>query len=344
MKKIRYGLFLMLLCGTIANAQIDNTQTITKTGTTAAQFLKIGVDARAASMGGAFVGMGGDISSIYWNPAGLGHIKGMQVIAVHNQWLADMDFNFLAIGLELPGVGVLGAGITYLGVPEDKVRTITQPDGTGEMFSANDFAVTLSLARQLTDKFSIGGNAKYTRQSIWHETAQTIALDIGALFETPFKGIRLGASISNFGGNMRMEGRDLRFSKDPDPDGIGNVEFVNANYETDHFPLPLFFRVGIAGELMQTDNTRITFGLDSINPNDNTESLNSGLEFAFNEMFFLRGGYSALFRDESEEGFTFGGGVHYRLWGSTTILKLDYAYADFGLLETVNRFSLGVSF
>ena len=125
---------------------------------------------------------------------------------------------------------------------------------------------------------------------------------------------------------------------------MGNVEFVNATYETDHFPLPLFFRVGIAGELMKTDNTRITFGLDSLNPNDNTESLNSGIEFAFNEMFFVRGGYSALFQDEAEEGFTFGGGVHYRLWNSATMLKLDYAYADFGLLASVNRFAIGVTF
>ncbi|KAA3615278.1 MAG: hypothetical protein DWQ05_14545 [Calditrichaeota bacterium] len=344
MKKTSFAIILLMVFWSTAQAQIDNTQTITKTGTTAAQFLKIGVDARAASMGGAFVGIGGDISSIYWNPAGLGHITGMQFVAVHNQWLADMDFNFLAFGMELPSIGVFAASVTYLGVPDDKVRTIAEPNGTGELFSANDFAVTLSLARQLTDKFSLGGNVKYLRQSIWNESAKTIAVDIGALFETPFYGIRLGASISNFGGDMRLEGRDLRFSMDPDPNGQGNVEFVNATYETDRYPLPLFFRVGIAGELMKTDNTRITFGIDSMNPNDNTESVNSGVEFAFNEMFFLRTGYKALFQDDSEEGFTFGGGVHYRLWGSSTQLKLDYAYADFGMLETVNRFSLGVSF
>ncbi len=344
MKNLIYGIFILLFAASPTLAQIDNTQSITKTGTTAAQFLKIGVDARAAAMGGAFVGIAGDVSSIYWNPAGLGNITGMQVIAVHNQWLADMDFNFLAVGMELPGIGVLGASITYLGVPDDKVRTIIQPDGTGELFSANDFAVTLALARQLTDKFSLGGNVKYVRQTIWHERAQTFAIDIGALFETPFKGIRLGASISNFGGDMRLIGRDLRFSRDPDPNGQGNVEFVNALYETDSFPLPMFFRVGIAGELMRTDNTRITFGLDSMNPNDNTESINSGVEFAFNEMLFLRTGYNALFQADSEGGFSIGGGIHYRMWDSSTLLKLDYTYADFGRLQTINRFSLAVSF
>ncbi len=89
---------------------------------------------------------------------------------------------------------------------------------------------------------------------------------------------------------------------------------------------------------------RVTVGVDALHPNDNAESMNAGAEVVLNETFFLRGGYSALFRSQSEEGLTLGGGLNYRLWGSSTLLKIDYAYADFGLLETVQRFSLGVTF
>ena len=50
-----------------------------------------------------------------------------------------------------------------------------------------------------------------------------------------------------------MEGRDQKISVDPDQDNEGNVEFVNAVYETDYFPLPLIFRVGLSGELIQKE-------------------------------------------------------------------------------------------
>ncbi len=328
----------------ILQAQIDNTQTISKTGTTAAQFLKIGVDARATAMGGAFVAMSGDLSAMHWNPAGLGYMTGIETRFTHNQWLAEMDFNYLAFAFDVREFGVLGVGITSLSVPDDIVRTVEQPEGTGALFSASDLAINLTYARQLTDRFSLGGSVRYIRQNLWHMTASAVAGDLGALFITPFKNVRLGASITNFGGDMRLNGRDIRFSNDPDLDNQGNVEFVNALYETDVFPLPLLFRVGIASEFYKNDKLRVSFGIDALHPNDNAESLNGGAELAFSETFFLRGGYATLFRNDTEEGLTLGGGIHYRLWGGSTLVKIDYAYADFGLLENVQRFSLGVKF
>ncbi|MCK6558817.1 PorV/PorQ family protein [candidate division KSB1 bacterium] len=341
-------LSLIMMAGLLAaatlRAQVDNTQTITKTGTTVAQFLKIGVDARGTAMGGAFAAMAGDLSAMYWNPAGLGHYQGLGTMFVHNQWLADMNFNYAAVAFEVRGLGTLGLSVTSLSAPDDFVRTVERPEGTGELFDANDLALGLTYARRLTDRFAIGGTAKFIRQNLWHMSANAVALDIGALFTTPFRNVRLGASISNFGSDLRLDGRDIRFSNDPDPTNEGNVEFVNAMYETEKFPLPLSFRVGLATEIYQNDNVRVTVGLDALHPNDNAESINTGAEVVLNEMLFLRGGYSTLFRSESEEGLTLGGGLHYRLWGSSTKLKIDYAYADFGLLENVQRFSLGVNF
>ncbi|MDQ7052138.1 MAG: PorV/PorQ family protein [candidate division KSB1 bacterium] len=344
MKRWFFTICLMAISAPLLQAQIDNTQTITKTGTTAAQFLKIGTDARATAMGGAFTAITGDLASMHWNPAGLSYITGIEATFLHSPWLAEMDFNYFAFAFEIPGMGVMGASITSLTSPDDLVRTVQQPEGTGELFSASDLAISLSFARQLTDHFAIGGSVRYVRQNIWHSSANGIAADIGALFITPFRGIRLGASIINYGSNMRMDGRDLRFSYDPDPDNQGNVEFVNALLETESFPMPLVFRVGISGELYKTESVRLSFGLDALHPNDNSESINGGAELAFNETFFLRAGYTTLFRADTEEGLTVGGGIHYRLWGSSTLLKLDYSYASFGLLNSVQRFSLGIKF
>lgn len=335
---------ILLLLPSVGFAQIDNTQTITKTGTTAGQFLKIGVDARASAMGGAFVAMRGSLASMHWNPAGLAHINTMEAMFTHQEWLADINYNYFAFAFKMEGFGTLGASITSLMVPEDIVRTVEQPEGTGELFDASDIAINLSYSKQLTDHFSIGSNVKFIRQNIWHSSANAVAVDIGALFTTPFKNIRLGASITNFGSDMKMGGRDVKFSEDPDPNNEGNVEFVNAFLETDAFPLPLLFRVGIAGELIETGNTKLSFGIDALEPNDNTSSLNGGAEVSFNETLFLRGGYATLFRDDTEEGPTFGAGLQLRPWRNSSTLNIDYAYGEFGLLDNVQRFSIAISF
>ena len=333
-----------IISSSLLLAQLDNSATITKTGTTAAQFLKIGVDARASAMGNAFTAMKGDLSSMYWNPAGLTSIGRMETMFMNSSWLAGIQFTHAAFAINLNAAGVIGFSMTSLSVPEDMVRTVEKPNGTGEYFDAGDLAMNFTYARKLTDQFSIGGNIKYIRQNIWHASASSVAADLGALFVTPFNGIRLGASLSNYGSEMQMTGRDQKFSIDPDPNNGGNVEFVNAMYETDKFPLPLLFRVGLSGEIIESEKMRLSFAVDALHPNDNVEWVNAGLEYALAETFFLRSGVTTLFREDSEEGFTFGGGVHYRIGGSTTQIKLDYSYSAFGRLKNVQRLSLGIRF
>jgi hypothetical protein len=340
---IKIQLLCLLFLVSFGWSQLDNVQTITKTGTTAAQFLKIGADPRGSSMGNAFTAMPGDVSSMFWNPAGLTAVKRIETMFVDSDWLAGVSYNYLGIALPIRGIGVIGMSITNLSVPEEIVRTVTEPEGTGEYWDAQDLAINLTFARALTDRFSIGTNVKYIQQNIWHATASAFAVDIGALFITPW-GVRLGASLANYGNNMRLSGRDQKLSVDPDPQNEGNVEFVNAIYETDNFPLPLMFRVGLSGEIINTKAVRLSFGVDALHPNDNSEAVNAGFEMAIGETFFLRGGHANLFREGTEEGFTLGGGIHYRLRSSPTILKVDYSYSDFGRLEGVQRISLGIKF
>jgi len=340
MKKI----FLLLLIVSGLIGQYANDQIITKSGTTVAQFLKIGVDARSTSMGSAVVASSSNVSGMFWNPAGLANLNGTIVQFGNHDWLASMRHQYIFTSISLNSKGVLGFGIINLSSPEDLVRTVEKPEGTGEKFSTNDMSVNISFAKSLTDKFSLGGSIKYIQQNIWHAYAKTIATDIGALFETPFWGVRLGASISNYGGKMKLEGRDQKVSIDPDLVNQGNVEFVNANLETDSFPIPLYFRVGISGEAVNTSIFRLTYGIDALHPNDNSEYMNLGMEAVFNNIISIRAGYPSLFKEESIEGPTFGIGVSYRIWKTATVLNVDYSFADYGPLGEINRISMGLNF
>ncbi len=342
-KSIISALSVILVFASTTFAQLSSSSTMSKVGTTVAQFLKIGPSARAIGMGGAFTASTDDIGLIYWNPAGLARLSSSAAMFTHTQWIAGTNYEFMAVALDLYSVGTMGLMVSSFTSGDMAVRTVDMPDGTGEKFNTADLMIGLSFARNLTNKFSIGGSVKFIHQRLWHMTASTVALDIGTLFTTPFYGIRLGASMSNFGPKMRLDGRDIKFANDPDPREEGNVEFVNAQYEMLYYSIPLYFQIGLAKDFDLGYNNRLTLAADAIHPNDNYEAVNAGVEYSFKNMFFLRAGYKSLFQKDSEEGLTLGVGLNYRLM-STVILKIDYAYADFGVLENVQRFSLGLRF
>lgn len=328
----------LFLTGSLAHAQ-----DVSKVGITAAPFLEIGVGARAIGMGGAFVGTADDASALYWNVAGIARIPDRQFFFMHSDWFADINFEYAGFVLPLGTLGTLGLAVTGVNYGNMPVRTIDRPQGTGEIFQASDLAIAASYARGLTDRFSIGFNIKMIQQRIWHERATGFAFDFGSLFVTGLKGMRIGASLSNFGTDMNMNGKDLLVYHDVDPYIIGNNDRIPANLETADWPLPLIFQFGIAFDPVQNDMNRLTMAIDALHPNDNTESLNIGIEYGFRELLFLRAGWRDLGLRDAEQGITFGAGFATRLVG-TFNAQLDYAYADFGRLESVQRFSFLLSF
>ncbi len=115
---------------------------------------------------------------------------------------------------------------------EMEVRTEDMQDGTGEFFNASDLALTVSYGFSLTDRFALGLNVKYLLQRIWKESAQGFAIDIGTIYQTGITGLRIGAALTNFGTDMRMEGDDLLVYHDIDPYQSGNNDRIFAELQT----------------------------------------------------------------------------------------------------------------
>ncbi len=345
MKSIRsFAVILVTLLFAVAGqVEAQYVENVSKVGTTAAPFLEIGVGARAIGMGGAFVAVASDYSSIYWNPAGMARMQYGEAGFVHTEWLADISFDNISAVNPMGNGMALGAFVTTLSMDEMKVRTIEHPEGTGELFDAGDLAFGVSYASMLTSSLSIGATAKYIHQKIWHMNADAYAVDLGLLFETPFHGLKIGMAVSNFGPKMQMTGRDTRIFYDPDPNNPGNNERIPAYLETEEWSLPLTFRAGVSIDILHNPNGFLTLAMDAIHPNDNYEYINLGAEYNYRNWFFLRTGWKTLFLDDTEQGFTAGAGLRYRLTGNMAFIT-DIAYADFGRLEQVFRYSLGVQF
>jgi opacity protein-like surface antigen len=332
----KYYLVLIL----IAAAAASFPQTI-KTGTTAAQVLKFNVGPRAIGMGGAYTAVANDITAMYWNPGGTANIEMNEAFFNHSALYADIGYDYAAIASNLPGFGTVGAFVSVLSMDEMIVRTEEQPEGTGEFFDAGAIVIGLNYSRFLTDNFAIGFNFKYINENIWHMNATGFGLDIGTLYKIPvLNELRIAASISNFGTKMQLSGRDVTTIINS---GAGGGNLVNSSIELDKFDLPLLFRFGISNDVYRSEESRLTLAVDAIHPNDHTEYINTGMEFGWEDIVFLRAGYNSLFEKDTEKGLTLGFGLQYRIINLVQA-KLDYAYQDFGRLTEVHYFSLGIEF
>ena len=313
-----------------------------KVGTTSANFLTIPVGPRAAAMGGAFIAEANDVYSAYWNPGGLSRIGRIEFSAAFSEWIVGTRHNWFGLSYALSEDDAVAISINQLDYGEDDITTPYQPDGTGQKWSASDLALSVSYARNLTDRFSIGGSVKYINQKIWNESASAFALDVGLLFYTELPNLRIGMNISNFGTEMQLAGDDLLQPYDIDPTDAGNNSNIASNLATDTWTLPLVFAVGVAYDFVNTDDLKFTVETDAVYPNNQDGYLNLGGEFSWNNMVFFRGGFKSLGKAGRQGGLSAGIGIHYDFGGF--FAKVDYSYTDFGIFNAIQRvaFTIGL--
>jgi len=332
-------LIILLIVITIQAASFAGD--FSKVGTAAAQFLKIGVGARAMGLGGSFTALANDVSTLYWNPAGITNLRGFSFAVTHTEWFANISHDFAGVVYSLSSSDIIALNVIALNTGEQEVTTVTQPEGTGVYYDVSDLAIGLSYARTLTDRFSVGLTVKYIQQNLYNESANTFAVDIGTFLRTGFHDLVIAMNMSNFGGGMQLEGRDLITLTDINNQVSGNYN-PDAQLKTEPWPLPLIFRVGIALDLVggndpiiRSENNRFTLAIDGVHPNDNTEKVNIGGEYAWNENIFARLGYKINYDVET---WTFGVGLKFNI-GSNQV-GFDYALVDFNDLGKVSQISL----
>ncbi|MBD3401561.1 PorV/PorQ family protein [candidate division GN15 bacterium] len=314
------GLMLVVAAVTLALivfAAPSQVQAQAKVGTTGAQFLELGVSARAMGMAEAYTAVVDDISSIYYNPAALVQLYGREGMLTYISMPADIDYSFGAFGLPLESIGGVlafsGAALTTGDMVETTYEQGTA-QGTGRTFSANDFSFSVGYGRYLTDRFSIGFNVKYIGEFFHDYSASGWAADVGTVYDTGFRGFRIAMVITNFGPDLTM---------------------INTSY-----PLPINFKFGGSINLVQNIDHLVTFAAEGSHPSDNLEKYNVGLEYTFKDRFVLRGGSRFNY---DVDGFTAGAGLRWPM-GEDSEIAVDYAFQDFGVLTEVHRFTMGFAF
>lgn len=314
-----------------------------KTGTTIAQFLKIEPSSRLVGMGNAGASLHGEISNIFYNPASLGYLKGSDVQFTFNKWLADIDYNYLAAGINIEGVGTLSLTGTMLNSGEINVTTVEQPLGTGEKYTVKNFALGLGYGIMLTDRVSVGVQFNYILETIWHSNLSTIGMNLGVQYQLIDGGLTLGASVSNFGARSSFDGRDIYINYDFDSKKYGDNDQLPAKLRVDEYALPTLFRAGISYQIDFADEYKLLIAADATHPNDNLESINLGGELKLINQIFLRAGFRNLFLVDSEGGLVLGAGLKTEIANSYNI-RFDYAFADYGRLSEAHRLTVSLGF
>jgi hypothetical protein len=281
-----------------------------KVGSVAFKFLNIQTDARTAALGGTSAQASG-AGAMFSNPAGLAG-SSMGLSAGMSQWLVETDITSFGLALPMAG-GVIGLGLVSVdygdmmrsGWGEESGQFIFQPNQDGA-FTAADMSLQVSYGKSLTDKFSIGGSVKIISQSIDDVDINGTAFDIGMQFNTGYKGVRMGAVISNFG-----------------PDVESQADFPSMS-------LPMTFSFGVIGEAMPGLNA----GLNVLKQADMAQQFIVNAEYNIS-IASLRFSYNI---NDDQAPMSMGGGVN------VAGADIGVSMTSHDALDSVMRISVGYSF
>ncbi len=188
-------LFLLLI--------LSNFAALSQTAKYSNDFLNIGVGAKWMGMGNTGSAGSLDVTSAYWNPAGLiGMHERFQVEALHASYFAGMaSYNHIGLGYKPDTSSALAATILRFGV-DDIPNTTDLIDSDGNInydnlknFSVADYAFIFSYAKKLSNpNLWVGGNIKMIYRNVGKfASAWGFGLDASARFQ--YNGWFFGATL-----------------------------------------------------------------------------------------------------------------------------------------------------
>jgi hypothetical protein len=357
-----------------ASAQDDVTQVEkrnTGAGTTAAEFLLLGAGARGMALGPAFSAMTRDVEALYYNPASLPLMEGMEAGVTVMPYFADT--NYLWAGFALPIAGGeygFGLSIANFGFSDQPVYTETEQENEGQnTYSVSETVVGVSFAHAFIDRFSGGVTLKLINDRLGQTSAFGAALDIGTNYHAELAGrpISMSFVIQNLGTNLKHSGSGLDFAafpESPDPNfPEQGVDPSPARFESQESAIPVVFRVGVAYDVVSAATNRLTVGGEFNEHYNNSPAFGLSSEFAWtpSEMPIaaaLRASYAyqpdnelqgqeeddfagaTSVDNEGLDGLALGGGLLFNV--SSYQIRTDYAWRHFGVLGSRNVFSVNV--
>ncbi len=302
------------------------------------KFLSVANSAKISGIGEAATAIEGRSESMFFNPAGMARQTNMVDVTLgQTEWIADIKYLYGSASFSLfdGKYGIFGVTITTVDYGTLNRTIRSGSDGYTDLgtYSPTALSAGLGYAKALSDKFAVGGNIKYVRQSFGeHVTSigssgeyqyekfekDVMAFDFGILYHTGWKSLLFGMSIRNFSEEIK--------------------------YIDESFQLPLTFKIGFSFDLIDLtdfnkDDHSLMILVDASHPRDYDEQLNLGMQYTIFNAVSFRAGYIT---PSDEQGLNAGVGFNHTIAGVN--IGFDYAYTDFGIFDNLHRFTVTLGY
>ncbi len=190
------------------------------------EFLNIGVGARALGMSLSQVASVSDVTSGYWNPAGLTRMQNhLQVAAMHAEYFAGIaKYDYASVGKQIDSVSAASISFIRFGV-DDIPNTTDLIDAGGNInydritsFSAADYAFLLSYARkgfsishisQRMQSGAVDHRSAFKNELRWGVNAKIIYRHIGDFAQAWGFGLDAGAQYDLGNWHLGLVAKDI---------------------------------------------------------------------------------------------------------------------------------------
>lgn len=315
-------------------------------GTAAATELLIPIGSAGIGLSGSTLAMASGLDAIHWNPAGLARSSSSaEVMFSSLSYFADIGVNYFAVSGNLEDFGVIGASLKTLSFGDIEITTIDKPEGTGITYSPTYMTIGLTFARRMTDRIFFGTNVKMIYESVSRVEATAFAFDLGLQYKAGETGFNFGIALKNLGSKIRFDGPDFeRTVLDPNqPIGFPQQPL---RIKTAAFDLPTTLELGLSYNYNLATEHLLSFNSTFVNNNYSNDDYRFGIEYSYNNLLFLRGGYTVspdIPADLQQiYDFTLGAGVQYQISGID--MAVDYAYRPAKFFAANQWFTVRLSF
>ncbi len=373
-------LYFLIVLSNSVKAQTNTDGTSVYKFPITVNFLNVSPDSRSGAMGETGVATTTDANANFWNPSKLAFIdKDFDIAMSYTPWLRnlvpDVSLSYVSFAHRLDDRTVLGASIRYFNMGTIQ---LTDPARNSQgTFRPNEYSIDASLARKFGDNFSLGVTARFIHSDLSSvsfatgegqgvQPANAVAADISFLYKKPMEQfgtdgiLSIGGNISNIGTKVKYsEGGPSYFLPTNLKLGVAdtwNIDDYNQLTLTVDFnkllvPTPPLRDAN--GNIISGRNPDVSvpsgiFGSFTDAPGGFKEEMReigiaSGLEYWYNQVFALRGGY---FYENAEKGgrqyATLGLGLKYDIY------RFDFSYLAASQrnspLANTLRLTLGMSF
>lgn len=340
MKKIKYLGFILVTLITVSSLFAGGGS---RNGTAGASQLLIPVGARGVAMGGSTLVGSTGVEALFWNPANI--VRGdanTNVLFSHMNYIADINVEYGAVSANIEGFGAVGFSIKSLNVGDIPVTTVSNPDGTGQMYSPQFMTIGFTYSRLLSDRIAVGVTANYISEKIELVSATGIAFNMGISYRNlgNVDGLNFAVVLKNLGPQMKYDGSGL-YVNAISTDLNRPTQFYKIDAAS--FELPSTLELGLGYTYNFNESNALVLNGVFQNSNFYGDEYKVGAEYGFNNMFYVRGGYGfmpELEEDNNVFGFTAGFGINYSLGGVG--LKLDYAYREAKFFDANHVFTINL--